>query len=135
MITVITFGTFDLLHIGHINIINRCRSYGDRLVVGVSSDELNYRKKQTYTVYSESDRMSIINCLKGVDEVFKEDSLEKKREYILKYKADVLIMGDDWKGKFDEFSDICRIVYLPRTKNISTTEVKYKIRKNVSTNK
>ena len=135
MITVIIFGTFDLLHIGHINIINRCISYGNRLVVGVSSDELNYRKKQKYPVYSESDRMSIIKCLKGVDEVFKEESLEKKREYILKYKADVLIMGHDWKGKFDEFSDICRIVYLPRTKNISTSEVKDKICKNVSTNK
>jgi len=135
MNTVITFGTFDLLHIGHINIINKCRSYGDRLVVGVSSDELNYRKKHKYTVYSESDRMSIIECLKGVDKVFKEESLEKKREYILKYKADVLIMGHDWEGKFDEFSDICRIVYLPRTKNISTSEVKDKICKNVSTNK
>lgn len=135
MVTVITFGTFDLLHIGHINIINKCRSYGDRLVVGVSSDELNYRKKHKYPVYSESDRMSIIECLKGVDKVFKEESLEKKREYILKYKADVLIMGDDWKGKFDEFSDICRIVYIPRTKNISTSEIKDKICKNVSTNK
>lgn len=111
MITVITFGTFDLLHIGHINIINKCKSYGDRLVVGVSSDELNYRKKHKYPVYNELDRMSIIECLKGVDKVFKEESLEKKREYILKYKADVLIMGDDWEGKFDEFSDICRIVY------------------------
>ena len=103
--------------------------------MGVSSDELNYTKKHKYPVYSESNRMSIINCLKGVDEVFKEDSLEQKREYILKYKADILIMGNDWKGKFDEFSDICRIVYLPRTENISTTEVKDKICKNASTNK
>ena len=135
MVTVITFGTFDLLHIGHINIINKCKSYGDRLVVGVSSDELNYRKKHIYPVYSESDRMSIIDSLKGVDKVFKEESLDKKREYILKYNADILIMGDDWEGKFDEFSDICRIVYLPRTKNISTSKLKDKICKNVSTNK
>lgn len=124
---VITFGTFDLLHIGHINVINNSRKYGDKLVVGVSSDKLNYSKKQKYPVYNEKDRMSIIESLKGVDEVFKEESLDKKREYILKYKADILIMGDDWKGKFDEFSDICKVVYLPRTKGISSTSTKDKI--------
>ena len=122
MKTVITFGTFDLLHIGHINILNRSGLHGDKLVVGVSSDALNYKKKQKYPSYSETDRMNIIKNLNGVDEVFLEESLELKREYILKHKADILVMGDDWEGKFDHLNDICEVVYLPRTKEISTTE-------------
>jgi glycerol-3-phosphate cytidylyltransferase len=125
---VLTFGTFDLLHIGHINILKRAREFGDVLIVGVSSDKLNFSKKQIYPVYNEKDRMSIIKSIRYVDEVFLEESLDLKREYILKYKADVLVMGNDWEGKFDEFSDICKVVYLPRTEDISTTEVKTKIK-------
>lgn len=124
MVTVITFGTFDLLHVGHVNIISRAKELGDRLVVGVSSDNLNFSKKQIYPIYSQEDRIKIISSLKGVDEVFLEESLEKKREYILKYKADVLVMGNDWEGKFDEFKDICNVVYLPRTAGISSTMIK-----------
>tara|TARA_B100000902_G_scaffold398461_1_gene465306 strand:- start:2451 stop:2861 length:411 start_codon:yes stop_codon:yes gene_type:complete len=122
MKTVITFGTYDLLHIGHINILNRSGKYGDKLVVGVSSDALNYKKKQKYPIYTESDRMNIINNIKIVDEVFLEESLELKKDYILKYNADILIMGDDWEGKFDHLNNICQVIYLPRTKEISTTE-------------
>ena len=122
MKTVITFGTFDLLHIGHVNILNRSGKHGDKLVVGVSSDALNYKKKQKYPIYSENDRMNIIKNLKGVEQVFLEESLELKRDYILKYKADILVMGDDWEGKFDYLNDICEVIYLPRTKEISTTE-------------
>ena len=122
MKTVITFGTFDLLHIGHVNILNRSGKHGDKLVVGVSSDALNYKKKQKYPIYSENDRMNIIKNLKGVEQVFLEESLELKRDYILKYKADILVMGDDWEGKFDHLNDICEVIYLPRTKEISTTE-------------
>lgn len=122
MKTVITFGTFDLLHIGHINILNRSGAQGDKLIVGVSSDALNFKKKQKYPIYSENDRMNIIKNLKGVNEVFLEESLELKREYIIKYKADILVMGDDWEGKFDYLNDICEVIYLPRTKEISTTE-------------
>lgn len=122
MKTVITFGTYDLLHIGHINILNRSGEYGDKLVVGVSSDALNYKKKQKYPIYTESDRMNIINNIKIVDEVFLEESLELKKDYILKYNADILIMGDDWEGKFDHLNNICQVIYLPRTKEISTTE-------------
>ena len=125
---VITFGTFDLLHIGHINILKRAKSFGDTLIVGVSSDELNYSKKQKYPVYNQSDRINIIGAIRYVDEVFVEESLDLKRDYILKYKADILVMGNDWEGKFDFVSDLCKVIYLPRTQDISTTEIKTKIK-------
>ncbi|MGV3002035.1 adenylyltransferase/cytidyltransferase family protein [Vibrio sp.] len=127
---VITFGTFDVFHVGHINILERCATLGDTLVVGVSSDALNFSKKQRNPIYSEQDRLKIIQSLSFVDEVFIEHSLEKKREYIEFYKADVLAMGDDWKGRFDEFSDICEVVYFPRTPSISTSEI-IEIAKNI----
>jgi len=101
--TVITFGTFDLFHFGHLRIINRAAKLGTKLIVGVSSDALNYSKKQTYPTYSEHDRMSIVNAIKGVTSVFLEESLDLKRQYILEHKADILVMGDDWLGRFDEF--------------------------------
>lgn len=121
--TVITFGTFDILHIGHINILRRARAMGDRLVVGVSSDELNFAKKGRYPVYPQAERCELVGVVRYVDEVFLEESLERKREYIERYRADVLVMGDDWQGRFDGFSDICRVVYLPRTPSISTTSI------------
>lgn len=127
---VITFGTFDLLHCGHINILERAKTLGDILIVGVSSDKLNYFKKNKYPIYSEQERMKIIQSIKFVDEVFLEESLELKEDYILKYKADVLVMGDDWQGKFDYLSKTCEIVYLSRTPSISTTAVIEKISKN-----
>ena len=118
---VITFGTFDLFHRGHVNILERAKQKGDTLIVGVSTDALNFSKKQKYPIYSQEDRKKIIESLKFVDEVFFEESLEQKREYIMKYKADVLVMGNDWEGKFDEFKDICEVTYLERTPSISTT--------------
>ena len=120
---VIAFGTFDILHIGHINILRRARAMGDRLVVGVSSDELNFAKKGRYPVYPQAERCELVGVVRYVDEVFLEESLERKREYIERYRADVLVMGDDWQGKFDGFSDICKVVYLPRTPSISTTSI------------
>ena len=129
--TVITFGTFDLLHIGHINILKRAASLGNKLIVGVSSDELNYSKKNAYPVYREDDRMRIVESIECVDEVFLEESLELKEHYIKKHNADVLVMGDDWEGKFDYMSKICEVVYLPRTANISTSETKDSIRINL----
>ena len=129
MTIVITFGTYDLFHIGHHNILKRAKEYGDKLVVGISTDALNYKKKQKYPVYSESERKIILSSIKYVDDVFFEESLEQKREYVIKYKADILIMGDDWKGKFDELNDICKVIYLPRTENISTTKIKSDIKK------
>ncbi|MCC2617513.1 adenylyltransferase/cytidyltransferase family protein [Aestuariibacter halophilus] len=120
---VITFGTFDVFHVGHINILKRARAQGDHLTVGISSDELNQSKKGRAPVYPLSSRMEIIQSLRFVDAVFVEESLEKKREYIQQHNADVLVMGNDWEGRFDEFNDICEVVYLPRTPSISTTEI------------
>ena len=128
---VITFGTFDVFHIGHVNILERAKELGDYLIVGVSTDALNFKKKQRYPIYNENSRAQIVNAIHCVDEVFFEESLELKREYILRHRADILVMGDDWKGKFDEFSDICDVVYLPRTAEISTTEIIKTVRDNI----
>lgn len=121
--TVITFGTFDVFHVGHLRVLERAAALGDRLVVGVSADALNKRKKGRVPVFSERERLAIVAALRVVDEVFVEESLEQKREYILRYGADVLVMGDDWAGRFDEFGDVCEVVYLPRTPAISTTAI------------
>lgn len=119
--TVITFGTFDVLHVGHVRVLNRAAELGDRLVVGVSSDALNMSKKGRNPVFSQDERLELIANLKVVDAVFVEESLELKREYVTEHEADVLVMGDDWEGKFDFLNDICKVVYLPRTPSISTT--------------
>ncbi|ECP6146414.1 TPA: adenylyltransferase/cytidyltransferase family protein [Campylobacter jejuni] len=128
MKNVITFGTFDLFHYGHLKILQRAASLGDRLIVGVSSDSLNFAKKSRYPIYSEKERLDIIASLKCVSNVFLEESLELKKDYILKHKADILVMGDDWKGKFDCFNNICEVVYFKRTPSISTTEIIERIR-------
>lgn len=120
---VITFGTFDLLHIGHINILKNAKSLGDELIVGVSTDKFSIEKKNRKPIYNENDRKQILESLKFVDKVFFEESFEKKREYIKKYKADIFVMGNDWEGRFDEFKDICKVVYFDRTPSISTTKL------------
>ena len=125
---VITFCTFDVFHVGHLRILERARAYGDRLVVGVSTDQLNIGKKGKPPVYDQEERREIISALKCVDDTFFEESLEKKADYIKQFSADVLVMGDDWRGKFDQFSSLCEVIYLPRTPAISTTEVIEKIR-------
>lgn len=125
--TVITFGTFDVFHVGHLRVIERAAALGDRLVVGVSADELNLRKKGREPVFSQGERMAIVAALRHVDAVFLEESLEQKRHYVLEHGAEVLVMGDDWKGRFDELSDVCEVVYLPRTPAISTTALIEKI--------
>ena len=121
---VITFGTYDLFHIGHLRILERAKQEGDYLVVGVSSDILN-DKKEKKAVFPLEERMEIVKSLKCVDEVFVEESLEEKDNYIKKYKADLLVMGDDWKDKFNWVS--CPVKYLERTPNISTTYLKNSI--------
>jgi glycerol-3-phosphate cytidylyltransferase len=120
---VITFGTYDVLHIGHIKLLKRARSLGSHLIVGVSSDELNRDKKGREPIYPLKSRLEIISSLKFVDEVFVEDSLDLKAEYISSKNADVLVMGDDWQGRFDHLNEYCKVIYLPRTPSISTTEV------------
>ena len=125
--TVVTFGTFDVFHVGHLRVIERAAELGDRLVVGVSADALNLRKKGREPVFSQAERMEIVGALRAVDDVFIEESLELKRDYLLAHGADVLVMGDDWRGRFDEFGDICEVVYLTRTPAISTTALIEKI--------
>lgn len=121
--TVITFGTFDIFHVGHLRVIERARALGDRLVVGVSSDALNLRKKGREPVFTQDERLQIIGALAAVDQVFLEESLEQKRDYIVEHGASVLVMGDDWAGRFDHLGDVCEVVYLPRTPSVSTTAI------------
>ncbi|MDF1782127.1 MAG: adenylyltransferase/cytidyltransferase family protein [Alcanivoracaceae bacterium] len=121
--TIITFGTFDVFHVGHLRILERARALGDRLVVGISSDELNFSKKGRKPVYDIHDRMNIVSALRCVDDVFIEESLDKKTDYIREHHADILVMGDDWAGKFDFCQSYCNVVYLERTPSVSTTEI------------
>lgn len=119
--TVITFGTFDVFHVGHVRMLQRAAAMGDRLVVGISSDSLNEAKKGRAPVFTQDERLEIVRAMACVDEVFLEESLELKRDYIVAHGGDVLVMGDDWKGKFDWVSDVCEVVYLERTPSVSTT--------------
>lgn len=123
MKTVLTYGTFDLFHVGHVRILKRLRALGDRLVVGISSDEFNALKgKKSFFSYEE--RAEIVASSKYVDLVFPEHNWEQKRDDIVKYQADIFGMGHDWQGKFDDLSDLCQVVYLERTEDISTTDIK-----------
>lgn len=131
MTRVLTFGTFDLFHIGHVNVLMRAAALGDHLTVGVSSDALNHSKKGRYPVYREEHRLAIVQSLACVNEVFIEHSLELKGEYIKEHRADVLVMGDDWAGKFDHYRELCEVVYLPRTAEVSTTDIIQSIREDL----
>lgn len=130
-LTVLTFGTFDLFHIGHLNIIQRAKELanGGELIVGISTDAFNFSKKNKNPIINQEERISILKAIRYVDKVFYEESMEKKSEYLIKYKADILVMGDDWKGKFDDVSPNIKVLYLSRTPNISTTELIQKIGK------
>lgn len=128
MSIVITFGTFDVFHVGHLRLLHRAKKLGGRLVVGVSTDEFSLSKKGRYPVFTEAERLEILGALRCVDKVFLEHSMDEKREYLVEHQADILAMGDDWKGRFDEFGDICRVIYLERTPAISTTAVIEKLR-------
>jgi len=120
---VITYGTYDLLHVGHINLLRRARELGDYLVVVVSSDEFNAIKgKKAY--YSFEDRKKILEAVRYVDEVLPEYTWEQKIDDVVNNNIDVFVMGDDWKGKFDFLKDYCEVVYLPRTEGISTSKIK-----------
>ncbi len=125
---VITFGTFDVFHIGHVNILTRAHDLGDHLTVGISTDALNFSKKGRYPIYREEHRMEIVRSLDCVDDVFYEHSLDLKRDYLIEHNADVLVMGNDWEGRFDEFKDVCEVIYLPRTADVSTTDIIQAIR-------
>lgn len=120
---VITYGTFDILHYGHVNLLRRAKALGDYLIVVLSSDEFNKIKNKT-SYYTYEQRKIILESCRYVDLVVPEYNWEQKREDIIKYQADIFVMGDDWQGKFDFLSDLCQVIYLPRTPDISTTKIK-----------
>ena len=120
---VITYGTYDLLHVGHINLLRRARELGDYLIVVLSSDEFNaINGKKAY--HSYEDRKIILEAIKYVDEVLPEYTWEQKIDDVVNNNVDIFVMGDDWKGKFDFLKDYCEVVYLPRTEGISTSKIK-----------
>ena len=120
---VITYGTFDLLHYGHISLLNRAKELGDYLVVALSTDEFNAIKgKKAHFSYNE--RKMILEAIKYVDEIIPENNWEQKVEDVRENNIDVFVIGDDWKGKFDFLNEYCQVVYLPRTEGISTTQIK-----------
>lgn len=120
---VITYGTFDLLHWGHINLLKRAKDLGDYLVVAISSDEFNKLKnKKSY--HSFENRKMILEAIRYVDEVIAEDTWEQKVQDVIDHDIDVFVMGDDWEGKFDFLKEHCEVVYLPRTVGISTSKIK-----------
>lgn len=123
MKTVITYGTFDLFHIGHLHILSRLRSMGDRLIVGVSTDSFNSEKGKK-TVISFEDRMAIVGALRCVDLVIPEASWDQKIKDIKEHEVSIFGMGGDWEGKFDHLRQYCEVVYLPRTDGISSTALK-----------
>lgn len=123
MKTVITYGTFDLFHIGHLNLLKRARALGDRLIVAVSTDTFNQAKGKTTLVPFEH-RAAIVAACRYVQWVISEDNWEQKRWDIQEYNVDVLVMGDDWQGKFDDLRDLCEVQYLPRTQNISSSKLR-----------
>lgn len=125
---VITYGTFDLFHIGHLNLLERLRALGDHLTVAVSTDEFNRTKSKVCSM-SYAERARIIAGLRCVDRVIAEQTWEQKPDDLRCYQIDVFGMGDDWKGRFDDLGSLCEVVYLPRTDGISTTSLKESIGK------
>ena len=121
---VITYGTFDLLHYGHINLLRRAKQLGDYLIVALSTDEFNWDKKRKKSYFSYEQRKQLLEAIRYVDLVIPEENWEQKRQDVKEYHIDTFVIGDDWKGKFDFLSDLCEVVYLPRTPEISTTQIK-----------
>ncbi len=125
---IVTYGTFDLTHLGHINILSRAKKMGDYLIVGLSTDEFNNTKGK-HAIFPYEHRKNILEAIRYVDFVIPEKSWEQKVQDIIDYKIDVLVMGDDWLGKFDFLNEYCEVKYLPRTTDISTTHIKESIKK------
>jgi glycerol-3-phosphate cytidylyltransferase len=124
---VITYGTFDLLHIGHVNLLRRAKELGDYLIVGLSTDKFNLLKhKQAFYPFEE--RKQILESIKYVDEVIPEETWEQKIGDVERNQVDIFVIGEDWKGKFDFLRKYCEVIYLPRTPNVSTTQTKERIK-------
>lgn len=125
MVRVITYGTFDLLHYGHINLLRRAKEQGDYLIVVLSTDEFNWNMKQKKCYFPYEQRKQLLEAIRYVDLVIPENNWEQKRTDVHEYHVDKFVMGDDWKGKFDFLEEEgVEVVYLPRTPEISTTAIK-----------
>ena len=121
---VITYGTFDLLHYGHINLLKRAKALGDYLIVVLSTDEFNWNEKRKKCYFSYEIRKQLLEAIRYVDLVIPEENWEQKVSDVQMYHIDTFVMGDDWAGKFDFLKPYCDVVYLPRTPEISTTQIK-----------
>ena len=121
---VITYGTFDLLHYGHINLLQRAKALGDYLIVALSTDEFNSDMKGKVTYFSYEDRKRLLEAIRYVDLVIPEENWEQKIDDVKEFKVDTFVMGNDWEGKFDFLKEYCEVVYLERTPEISTTKIK-----------
>lgn len=126
---VITYGTYDLLHYGHINLLRRAKELGDYLIVALSTDEFNWNSKQKKCYFSYEIRKKLLESIRYVDLVIPENCWEQKIEDVKEFKVDTFVMGDDWEGKFDFLKEYCEVVYLPRTPEISTTKIKKDLHK------
>ena len=124
---ILTYGTYDLLHYGHINLLKRAKSRGDYLIVAISTDEFNKNMKNKVCIQTYEERKTILESLRFVDLVIPEENWEQKIEDVKLYKIDTFCMGSDWEGKFDFLKNYCNVVYLPRTEGISTTQRKGRI--------
>ena len=130
---VLTCGTFDLLHTGHINLLRRAKTFGDYLIVGLSTNKFNKLKnKDNFLPYKQ--RKVILEAIKYVDKVIPERNQDQEKSDAKKYKVDVFVIGDDYRGEFDELREHCEVIYLKRTPNISTTSLKRSIAKKINSN-
>lgn len=125
---IITYGTFDLLHYGHINLLKRAKELGDYLIVALSTDEFNLKCKNKKSYFPYNVRKQLLEAIRYVDLVIPEESWSQKISDVKEYHIDVFVIGDDWLGKFDFLKEQCKVVYLPRTPEISTTRIKYDIK-------
>lgn len=128
---VITYGTFDLFHWGHINMLKRARQLGDHLIVALSTDEFNAKAKDKKSYYRYEERKHVLEAIRYVDLVIPEENWEQKVSDIQKHNVDVFVIGEDWKGKFDFLKKHCEVVYLPRTIGISSTQIKQDLKLNI----
>lgn len=126
---IITYGTYDLLHYGHINLLKRAKEFGEYLIVALSTDSFNWNEKEKRCYFSYEERKQLLESIRYVDLVIPEENWEQKINDIQLYKIDTFVMGDDWRGKFDFLKDYCEVVYLPRTPEISTTQIKKDLRR------
>lgn len=126
---VITYGTFDLLHYGHINLLRRAKALGDYLIVALSTDEFNWNSKGKKSYFSYEERKAMLEAIRYVDMVIPEENWDQKSTDVEKYDVDIFTMGDDWEGKFDFLKSQCEVVYLPRTPEISSSQIKQDLAK------